>query len=70
MSEKTSSCPSLYFYALKQFVKQMDLTVKSLDKMSHLRLLPPAILSDIYREVSYDLLQISWKLFTMNCKRN
>lgn len=52
MSEKVSSCPTLYFYSLKRFVNQMDLTVKSLDKMCHLRLLPPAILSDIYREVS------------------
>jgi hypothetical protein len=53
MSEKISSCPSLYIYSLKEFVNQMDLTVKSLDKMQHLRLLPPTILSDIYREVSF-----------------
>jgi hypothetical protein len=56
MSEKTSTCPSLYFYSLKRFVREMDLTVKCLDKMCHLRLLPPAILSDIYREVSRGLL--------------
>lgn len=53
MTEKISSCPSLYFYSLKRFVREMDLTVKNLDKMCHLRLLPPSILSDIYREVSF-----------------
>lgn len=59
MSEKISICPnSLYYYSLKQFVREMDLTVKNLDKMCHLRLLPPAILSDIYREVSLKLLQL------------
>lgn len=52
MSEKLSKVTSLYVYSLKNFVKQIDLTVTSLDKMCHLRLLPPAILSDIYREVS------------------
>lgn len=52
MSEKLSKVPSLYVYSLKNFVKQIDLTVTSLDRMCHLRLLPPAILSDIYREVS------------------
>lgn len=53
MSEKLSSkVPSLYTDSLKYFVKQIDLTVTSLDNMCHLRLLPPAILSDIYREVS------------------
>lgn len=60
MSEKLSKVPSLYVFSLKRFVKKIDLTVTSLDKMCHLRLLPPAILSDIYREVSviyvvYDL---------------
>jgi hypothetical protein len=51
MSEK-KNVPTLYFFGLKHFVQQMDLTVTSLNKLSHLRLLPPAILSDIYREVS------------------
>lgn len=52
MSERTSKVGSLYSQSLKKLVKQMDLTVKNLDRMCHLRLLPPAILSDIYREVS------------------
>lgn len=52
MSERTSKVASLYSHSLKQFVQQMDLTVKNLDRMCHLRLLPPPILSDIYREVS------------------
>lgn len=53
MTEKLlSKVPSLYSCSLKHFVLQMDLTVSSLNLMFHLRLLPPAILSDIYREVS------------------
>lgn len=53
MTEKLlSKVPSLYSCSLKHFVLQMDLSVSSLNLMFHLRLLPPAILSDIYREVS------------------
>lgn len=43
--------PSLYVSALKRFVQQMDLTMKNLNNMCHLRLLPAPILSDIYCEV-------------------
>lgn len=55
-----SKVPTLYFYSLKHFVQQMDLTVSSLDKMCHLRLLPPAIMSDIYREVK-SISFLTWK---------
>lgn len=51
-TEKSKRVPTLYVYSLKNFVKQMDLTVTSLDKMCYLRLLPPTVLSDIYRGVS------------------
>lgn len=45
------SVPTLYTTALKRFVQQMDLTVKKLNSMQHLHLLPTPLLSDIYCEV-------------------
>ncbi|CRL04397.1 CLUMA_CG017483, isoform A [Clunio marinus] len=54
MSQKQSknSVPSLYFASLQHFVNQMNYTVDCLNKIPQLRLLPPAILSDIYCEMA------------------
>lgn len=46
------SVPTLYTTALKRFVQQMDLTVKKLNSMQHLHLLPTPLLSDIYCEMA------------------
>lgn len=46
------SVPTLYTTALKIFVQNMDLTVKKLNSMQHLHLLPTPLLSDIYCEVN------------------
>lgn len=48
----SSIVPSLYLTALKRFVQQMDLTVKNLNSVHNLRLLPAPILSDIYCEMA------------------
>ncbi|KAG5683924.1 hypothetical protein PVAND_013182 [Polypedilum vanderplanki] len=48
MSSTTIIVPSLYSTALKRFVKTLDLTVKNLNSVHNLRLLPASILSDIY----------------------
>lgn len=50
----SSYVTSLYVYALKSFVQRMDLTVKNLNNMCHLRSLPASVLSDIYCEVIID----------------
>lgn len=64
MSEKLSKVPTLYTLSLKYLVQQMDMTVKSLEKISHLRLLPPSLQFDLYLEVSYNLSSsLTWRLF-------
>lgn len=53
----SSQCvPTLYTTALKRFVQQIDLTVKKLNSMQQLHLLPTALLSDIYCEMSENYL--------------
>lgn len=43
---------SLYHYSLRKFVNEINLRVKNSDRMKQIRMLPPRISSDIYKQVS------------------